>query len=305
MLNRLSKIFYTATTTPDTTIFAIGDTHGYLDALKALCAKIDTYKAKHPNKHIIEVFLGDYVNRGPQSKEVLDFLIERSRLQDGVKRVFLAGNHDVAFRRILKETHKHKTISTTEEMFYDFGGPETLASYGVPMRTFRFPERGSTHHIVRGSSLYIDRTCLNIMRDELVAQVPASHLLFLEKMKTSYSNGKYLFVHAGIDPSVPLAEQDRDYVRGLNSKARKFPNQKGRLEDDMVVVHGHTIAPEPYHTRNQIGVDTGVYKPGHGNITCAVLTGQDVKFLKARTHLPPFEENKSPAMVAARGFVLN
>lgn len=305
MLSKLAAIFRSASTSPNTTIFAIGDVHGYLDALKTLCTKIDAYRVKHPNQHVIEVFLGDYINRGPQSREVLDFLIARSRQQDGVKRVFIAGNHDVAFRRLLKDGHKHRTISLTEQMFYDYGGPETLASYGVPMRTVRFPEHGLDHHIVKGSSLYLNRRTLNIMREELMDTLPASHILFLEKMKNSYTNGKYLFVHAGIDPAVPLDKQDPDYLRGLSSRARKFATYKGKIEDDMVIVHGHTIVEQPYATSNQIGVDTGVYKAGHGHLSCAVLEGASVRFLKAKTHLPSYGERSSPALLAAKDFTLN
>lgn len=305
MLNKLSSIFWSATTAPDTTIFAIGDIHGYLDALVDLCAKIDAYRAKHPNRHVIEVFLGDYVNRGPQSKEVLDFLVARSRQQDGIKRVFIAGNHDVGFRRVLKEAHKHNPVTLNERQFYDYGGPETLASYGVPLRSVRYPEQGYDHHIFKGTSLYINRRTLDIMREELMDNLPASHILFLEKMKTSYANGKYMFVHAGVDPAVALAEQDIDYMRGLTSRARKFVTYKGKLEDDMIIVHGHTIAAQPYATRNQIGVDTGIYKAGHGHLTCAVLNGTSVKFLKAKTRCAPFESETSLALMAARDFTLD
>lgn len=110
-----------------------------------------------------------------------------------------------------------------------------------------------------------------------------------------------MFVHAGIDPNIPLASQDRNTMRGIDNRVRKFVEYKGPIEDNMVIVHGHAVSKKPYATHNQIGIDTGIFKTGHGLLTCAVLSGNKAPvFLQAQTALPAYEPGKSSAMQAAK-----
>ena len=266
-----------------TRIYAIGDIHGYPDALEAMLAKIHVDIKENHSQTAVIVFLGDYVDRGPDSKAVLDCLVREKGLEqsDGIKRVFLTGNHDLALSGFIKNP-----VGSHFSSFFiaalNNGLMETIDSYGVlcPLtrtssaNSLRFPH----------SNYIVNPPDLEDARRELVAVMPDSHKEFLATTEFSYTNGGYMFVHAAVDPDKSLDQQDGLYLAGLSKKARDFPEYKGGLAKK--IVHGHTISEAPLSTGNQIGVDTGIFR--HGIMTCAVLEGTDIRFLQTQTALPAF-----------------
>lgn len=266
-----------------TRIYAIGDIHGYPDALEAMLAKIHAEIKENPPQTAVIVFLGDYVDRGPDSKAVLDCLVREKGLEqsDGIKRVFLTGNHDLALSGFIKNpVGSHFSPFTIAAL--NNGLMETIDSYEVLCPLTR---NSSTNSLRFPHSNYmINPPDLEAARRELVAVMPDSHKEFLATTEFSYTNGGYMFVHAAVDPEKPLDKQEGLYLAGLSRKARDFPKHAGALEKK--IVHGHTISEVPLSTGNQIGVDTGIFR--HGIMTCAVLEGTDIRFLQTRTELPSF-----------------
>src|SRR5262245_9328570 len=160
-------------------IYAIGDVHGRADLLEELLSGIDADLAAHPIREAIHVFLGDYVDRGPASKEVVDILIDRGIRHESV---YLRGNHEVLFGEFLR----------CPEILAEWrkvGGIETLLSYGV--RPSPNPDD-------------LERSMLAAA---LASALPRSHRLFLNELKLSFCCGDFFFAHAGVRPSIPLNQQ--------------------------------------------------------------------------------------------------
>jgi len=218
-------------------IFAIGDVHGRLDLLSAMLSRIDDDLAKSPVRDWRIVLLGDHVDRGPDSKGVLDLLCAR-RL-DG-HTVLLAGNHDVEFLEFLAKP-------ASESLFAAYGGRETTLSYGVE------PDFSS------------DAAAVDT-RDRLVAAIPAEHLRLLAQLGRSASYGDFFFCHAGIRPGVPLESQDPQDLMWIR---RDFLTYTGLYPK--VVVHGHTPSSEPELLPNRVNVDTRAY--ASGRLTALVIDG--------------------------------
>ena len=226
-------------------IYAIGDIHGRDDLLRALHRQIQADVATAaPGVRPVVVYLGDYVDRGPGSLEVIDLLLNEPL--KGFERVHLIGNHERMMLDFLE--------GPPDPVWLFNGGTATLLSYGVA-----------------GLSLSTEHE-LEHLRCGLAEALPSTHRGFLESLSLSHEEGDYLFVHAGVRPgrSLDLQEaQDMLWIRGpfLHSTA-----DFGRR-----IVHGHTITPEPFVARNRIGIDTGAFFSGR--LTCAVLEGADVRFL--------------------------
>jgi serine/threonine protein phosphatase 1 len=204
-------------------LYAIGDVHGRLDLLERMHAHIRAEIERDRPADWRIIHLGDYVDRGPQSRQVLDFLIAACR--DNERMLTLAGNHDRGFLEFLAEP-------SLETLFMQNGGVETAASYGV---SFDY-RRGS----------------LGRFHAELERAVPEEHQRFILSRGFSASFGDFFFCHAGIRPRVPLEEQRPDdlmWIRG------EFLNYQGL--HPKVVVHGHTITPEPEVLANRVNIDTG------------------------------------------------
>lgn len=231
---------------PEHTIYAIGDIHGRIDLLVRLMKLIKTDAVQNPQKTKTLVFLGDYVDRGVDTKGVIEYLI--NNLPANMEKVFLRGNHDDAMLRFLKGETEHA------QDWLMLGGTATLVSYGVnPFRT----------------SIMKD---LKQLRKAVLERVPESHRRFLEETVIDYACGDYYFVHAGVRPGVPLdrqTEKDRMWIRHdfLGSSA----------DFGKTVVHGHSILPEPDVQPNRIGIDTGAYATG--TLTCLVLQDKTHRFL--------------------------
>jgi serine/threonine protein phosphatase 1 len=231
--------------TPEgTRIYAIGDVHGRADLLVPLFKRIDTDVAAHPSSNVIEVLLGDYVDRGPQSREVLDILISRRRRR---RMVYLKGNHETYITEFLRDP------AMLDQWRY-FGGIETLISYGVV------------------PSMNCDERARRELATAFASAMPATHRLFLTSLKGSFACGDYFFVHAGVRPGVPLSQQSEQDLLLIREEFLLHEEGFGKI-----IVHGHTPVIEPDVRPNRINIDTGAYATGV--LTGLVLDGEAISFL--------------------------
>jgi serine/threonine protein phosphatase 1 len=221
--------------------YVIGDVHGRLDLLKALLAKVHTELDREPPAKCLLVFVGDLIDRGPNSAQVIERL--RTYNRRGVQPVFLLGNHEEVLLRILRGEAELIT------KWRWFGGAECLQSYGVN------PEA------VAASS---DEEALAIVR----AAIPKAHVQFLESFADSCRFGDYLFVHAGVRPGIELEQQSQSDLRWIRE-----PFLNDNSDHGFVVVHGHTISSAVEQRPNRIGIDTGAYRTGV--LTALAIEGSD------------------------------
>ena len=229
---------------PDCRVYAVGDIHGRSDLLDRMVRLIRRDAAACSEKPIL-VFLGDYVDRGKDSKGVIVQLID---LQREFAAQLLRGNHDQVLLDFLRDPNTYR-------MWRDFGAVETLLSYGV--RPPLSDEDGD----------------LKDARDRFARALPAKHRAFLEALTFSWEIGDYFFSHAGVRPGTAFEEQrpaDLMWIR------EEFLNST--VDFGKVVIHGHTPTETPVKKLNRIGVDTGAYATGR--LTAAVLTGADCRFLE-------------------------
>lgn len=217
--------FETARTPAGMRLVAIGDVHGCHEQLARLLDAIDSEIAADRPGDFRIITLGDYVDRGPNSRAVLDLLVARS--QDP-RFVTLAGNHDDGLLAFLAD-------DPGQRLFLDFGGYDTAASYRVALDTAR----------------------LDVSRAELAAAMPAAHLAFLRNLPASVAFGDFFFCHAGIRPGVSLDDQTR---RDLTWIRHEFLHHNGL--HPKLVVHGHTPQDEPEVLPNRVNVDTRAYATG-------------------------------------------
>lgn len=230
---------------PGERAYAIGDVHGRLDLLKALWHHIEAEIAEARGIRCHVILLGDLVDRGPDSAGVVEW--SRQWQASGTDRHVLGGNHEdmmlVAFRK-----------PGALRSFLRYGGRETLLSYGITEDELR-------------------RTEIEELQSLMAERVPESHRTYLEGLADSVRLGDYLFVHAGIAPDIPLADQQREAMRWIREP---FLSHEGELE--AFVVHGHTITPEPDEQSCRIGIDTGAYSSGR--LTALVLEGTGRRFME-------------------------
>jgi serine/threonine protein phosphatase 1 len=229
-------------------LWAIGDIHGCADLLTALLDHID--QTRPPRQPLNLVFLGDYVDRGPDSSLVVEALI-RLRHRSGVCAQFIRGNHDDMLIKFLLDPAAGPAWGV-------MGGTTTLASYGVrPPVDNRSAEAWTV-------------ACRALRR-----RMPYRHLEFLAGLRPFVIAGDYFLTHAGVRPDRPLAEQtsvDLMWIR------QAFLNDPRGLE--RVIVHGHTPTEEPFSDYRRVGVDTGAYATGV--LTAVLLDGAKRSFLQAR-----------------------
>ena len=215
-------------------VYAIGDIHGCYAPLKELLAQVVCDCAERARgRRPILVFLGDYIDRGPQSDAVLEAMVWLKRRSDAELHL-LKGNHEQALLRFLDEPEGAAG-------WLRFGGEETLVSYGVMPPSLEEGLAG----LVRA-------------RDDLLQRMPAAHLKLLQSLELMVEVGDYAFVHAGVRPGAGLAAQTEDdllWIRG------GFLDHEGPHEK--VIVHGHTwLGDQPQLYGHRIGVDTGCYATG-------------------------------------------
>lgn len=226
-------------------VYAIGDLHGRADLLLALVERIltDSGDADDP---VEIVFLGDYVDRGPNSREVLEFLIAAAEWPE-VRPVFLLGNHELMLLRFLADP-------MGERRWLRYGGYDTLLSYGI----------GNLGDLDDRNEL---RRIASALREAMGA-----HLEFIEDLRPWHRNGNVLFTHAGADPGLAPDEQTIDAlawgVPEFETEARS---------DGLWVVHGHVIVPKPLVRPGRISVDTGAWTTGR--LTALKIVGSEISFL--------------------------
>ena len=224
-----------------TRVYAVGDIHGRADLLRRLLGLIEKDNARQGPAEVWLIFLGDYIDRGPASREVIDILMEEPDFADKV--VHLRGNHEEAMLAFLDDPEQAR-------IWLDWGGMATLISYGVRLPADPPPEQPLA---------YLSR--------RLGEKLPAAHRKFLEGLPVQKTMGDYLFVHAGVDPEVPLDRQDPFDLTTIRSPFLEWGRPLGK-----VVVHGHTISLDgPEILSWRIGIDTGAYATGR--LTALVLEG--------------------------------
>lgn len=221
-------------------IYAIGDIHGRLDLLDDLLFRIDADdRARGSGVRTEIIFLGDLVDRGPDSAGVVARALELKAQGRAVR--FLMGNHEEVFVKAMRGSRE------ALRFLVKIGGRATILSYGIP------PEQ-------------YDALDYDELADMLAAKVPAAHVDFLAGFEDQIRIGDYLFVHAGVRPRVPFAEQaggDLRWIRG------EFLDYRGA--HDAMIVHGHTITDDVDEQPNRIGIDTGAF--ASGRLTALGLEG--------------------------------
>ena len=243
--------------------YAIGDIHGRLDLLDLLLADIERDIAARSRCRTVLVFLGDLIDRGPQSREVVERL--RTYRRPRVKAVFLAGNHEEVLLRILSGEHG------ILDSWLTFGGAECLKSYGIDPLAIRSMSEARGIETIRKS-------------------FPPAHLKFLNGFADTLRLGNYLFVHAGIRPGLDLALQNQSDLRWIRSAFLDHEADHG-----FVVVHGHTIARDVVERSNRIGIDTGAYRTGV--LTALGLEGSDRWYLATHGETVAESAEKAAALI--------
>ncbi len=238
MRGRASSPVPASTAAPDgMRLYAIGDIHGRADLLDDLARQIEN-DVKSAPKNIMAVFLGDYIDRGPQSAAVLDRLC---RGAFPTPFVALRGNHE----QTMLDAFDNDSVF---EPWRQFGGLETLVSYRVDVSQLM---RGQGHEAARL---------------QMAEKTPAAHREFLNSMPLTHELGDYFFCHAGVRPGVPLARQSAADLLWIRDEFLASPAFHGK-----VVVHGHTPVSAPDIRPNRINIDTGAYATGV--LSCLVLEG--------------------------------
>jgi len=210
--------------------YAIGDIHGRLDLLDMLLERVEADIAARRSRRNFIVFLGDLVDRGPDSAGVVARL--RTYRPPFATPIFLAGNHEEVLLRMLAG---EKGILAS---WLKFGGVQCAQSYGLDPDALR---------------LLDEEAALQLLR----AKVPRAHVEFLESFADTFRFGDYLFVHAGIRPGIALEEQDRHDLRWIREPFLSDAKTHG-----LIVVHGHTIVGQVEERPNRIAIDTGAYHSG-------------------------------------------
>lgn len=218
-------------------IYAISDIHGCAHLLEPMLRVIDADVALSRPHYAVEVFLGDYIDRGPDTRATLDILIERSRRGNAV---FLKGNHEAFLVSVFEDP-------SLFENWLGVGGAQTLISYGLASPDLR---RNKPETILR----------------DLIRTMPTEHLEFLDNLRLSFTCGDFFFVHAGVRPGVPLAEQTERDLLWIREEFLRSEEQFSKY-----IVHGHTPVRNVELLANRVNIDTGAYATG--NLTLMSIQG--------------------------------
>jgi serine/threonine protein phosphatase 1 len=230
----------------DMRVYAVGDVHGCDRLLAETHRHIFSDLAERPVRDYRVIHLGDYVDRGPDSRAVIERLVALTKADGRV--MCLRGNHEDVLLSFLRDP------IAAAPGFLTYGGVATLASYGV---------RDSRSLWGQG---------LVALRDRFLAVLPPAHLTFLMGLPYSARLGDFLFVHAGIRPGVPLAGQTPEDLTWIREEFLDDPRDHG-----VVVVHGHTPVDSPELRRNRINLDTGAF--ASQRLTCLALEGRQYRFV--------------------------
>jgi serine/threonine protein phosphatase 1 len=228
--------------------YAVGDVHGRLDLLEDMLRRIEADLNERQPKRAILLFLGDLIDRGPASCQVIERL--RTYAHPRLRTLFLMGNHEEVLLRLLAAERG------ILDSWLRFGGTECLASYGVDASAFKsMSEREALAAVKRA--------------------IPESHRKFITDFADTARFGDYLFVHAGIRPAVDISMQSQADLRWIRQPFLDDDSDHG-----FVIVHGHTISDAVVERPNRIGIDTGAYRTGI--LSALVLEGEDRRFLTSR-----------------------
>jgi serine/threonine protein phosphatase 1 len=224
--------------------YVIGDVHGCADLLDQVIKRIDAHLSVNPAFRPVEIFLGDYIDRGPASRRVLDCLIARTRARETV---CLKGNHETYVEGFLNNP-------AIFNEWRCYGGLETLLSYGL------------------APSANMDLTEQTRLATAFSQALPESHRRFLCGLSASFTCGDYFFVHAGVRPGIPFRKQRDEDLLWIREDFLLCEEEFGKI-----IVHGHTPVREPDIHPNRINIDTGAYATGR--LTCLMLEGDERYFI--------------------------
>jgi serine/threonine protein phosphatase 1 len=230
--------FEEATAPDGMRLYAIGDVHGRADLLRMVHDRIDAEIAQDAPADWRAIHLGDYVDRGNDSRGVIEFLIRR--MEDDPRHLALMGNHDERFAMFLRDVAEWTN-------FINFGGQETALSYGVDLRAYG--DAASAHRSLR-------------------AAVPDDHIYFLDQLPYCVTFGDFFFCHAGIRPGVALERQTRDDLLWIR---KEFHAHEGL--HPKVIVHGHTPVAAPDVRPNRVNLDTLAFDSGE--LSVLVVEGRE------------------------------
>ncbi len=236
-------------------VYAIGDIHGFVDVLADVHDQIDKDRRERPCERAVIVYLGDYIDRGPDSKGVVDLLIARQKAAKDYEHVFLLGNHeDALFNEFMVDPFGHR------QDWLQYGGADCVESYGVEI------DRNLAY------SVQAER-----IAEEMAMAMPQSHYDFYRDLKLYHLEHEYLFVHAGIRPNIDLEDQDK---RDLTYTRAPFMTHEAY--HDYYVVHGHTATSDKQADirENRTNLDTGLYQGGP--LSCGIFeAGEDVRLIQS------------------------
>jgi serine/threonine protein phosphatase 1 len=225
-------------------LYIVGDIHGRSDLLDRIVDEIhDDFKG-YGGCQCLTVTLGDYVDRGPDSRGVLDRL---SRNPFPGKYIALRGNHEALLTDFLQQP-------SVADSWRHLGALETLHSYGI-----------AVNELMRGKGYEEAARALS-------AAVPEEHLAFLSSLKNSITIGEYFLCHAGVRPGVPLDRQNNNDLLWIRNE---FLNSD--LAYEKMVIHGHSPNEWPEVKPNRVNIDTGAFATGR--LTCLVIDGGRGRFL--------------------------
>lgn len=231
-------------------VYAVGDTHGCHDLLYRLLVEIeDDLSRTRPAEPPLFVFLGDYIDRGPDSRGVVQTLVSM-RGKPSIDVRFIRGNHEQAMLDFLDG------VDNSEAWLF-YGGLETLESYGA-----------------RPASVNPAELVVSDIREGLRRRLPSRHETFLRETVLMAEVGDYEFVHAGVRPGIPMDAQVADDLIWIRDDFLR-----SKLPSERVVVHGHTPAESPYFDHRRIGLDTGAYLTGV--LSAARLFGTEQSVIQA------------------------
>jgi serine/threonine protein phosphatase 1 len=240
-----------ATVPSGTRVYAIGDVHGRLDLLQDLHQQIRDHAREYPIARRVVVHIGDYIDRGYQSRQTIDYLLDSPF--PGFDMVHLLGNHERTLLEFLGDI-------AVGPGWLRYGGRETLFSYGIAW----------DHNLDEAEA------ALRRIQADLRHKLPERHRRFFETLPLTHQEGDYLFVHAGVRPGVPLERQAPDDLLWIRDEFLTSTADHGK-----VVVHGHSISEEPVLRANRVGIDTGAFATGR--LTCLVLEGNQRSFLSTQS----------------------
>jgi serine/threonine protein phosphatase 1 len=226
-------------------VYAIGDIHGCDDLFATLIDRIAADNDRRTPAVTTLILLGDLVDRGPSSRQVIDRAIALKSLWPDVR--LIIGNHEDVFLKALSGDPK------TMRYFVRIGGGPTIHSYGLVGADY-------------------DRLTFEELADQFPPLVPDEHVAFLSGGEDRIVVGDYVFVHAGVRPGVPIDQQSPADLRWIRDEFLEDRRDHGKI-----VVHGHTIYDEVQERPNRIGIDTGAYATGR--LTALGLEGEERWFL--------------------------